>query len=255
MTNEFSMNGIEDILDYFDIEKTYKLIQEQLQDDEASPSGAVSDHLKPLWVKYKSITPDPNEGIDSSVMYAIGDRFDIICRMFIDIISKKFGISLDAGWFENQSRSTIHSIALIMYTFFVLDMESNIKEVLYKYIIEHKDDLAHHFGDNIKSRKDSPYLSMKKVMEPEYAIIGACINDVCMWILDQMDENEFFDYLDSDYMPQPVIKDLFDKGHMDGRFVGHIYNHFINNNAVRCRIVFDLLSLFKNNHKKEKDDE
>ena len=255
MSDEFSMNGIEDILDYFDIDKTYKLIKEQLRDDEVSPSGAASDHLKPLWVKYKSIHPDLNVGIDSSVMYAVDERFDAICRMFIDIISKKFGISLDMGWFGDQSRSTLQSIALIMYSFFVLDLESNIKEVLYKYIVEHKEDLALHFGDNIKTRKDSPYLSMKKSMEPEYAIIGACINDVCMWILDQMDEEEFFEYLDEDYIPQPVVKDLFEQGHMDGKFVGNIYNYFINNNAVRCRIVFDILSLLKNNHKKEKDDE
>jgi hypothetical protein len=255
MTDEFSMNGIEDVLDYFDIEKTYKLINEQLRGDDASPSGALSDHLKPLWVKYKSIKPNPNEGIDAAVITAVDQRFDAVCRMFIDIISKKYGITVDIGWLDNQSRSTIHSIALIMYTFFVLDLEVNIKEVLYKYIVEHSSELAHSFGDNLKSRKDSPYLVLKKSLQPDYAVIGANINDIAMWILDQMDEEEFFNYLGEDYMPEPIIKDLFDNGHMDGHFMGHIYNHFINNNTIRCRIIFDLISILKNNHKKEEKDD
>ena len=256
MSDEYSMLGIEDILDYFNIDRTYKLIQEQLHDDDMSPSGTLSDHLKPLWVKYKSIQPDPNEGIDSSVMYAVGDRFDTICRMFIDVIAKKFNITLDTGWFEDQPRDTLHSMALLMYTFFVLDLESNIKEVLYKYIVEHSSELAQHFGDNIKTRKDSPFITMRKNMDTDYAIIGANIIDVCMWILDQMTEDEFFELLGDEYMPQSVIKNMFDEGHMDGQFVGNIYNFFINNNTVRCRIIFDILTLLKTNNKKiEKEDD
>lgn len=256
MTDEYSMFGIEDILDYFNIDKTYKLITDQLKDDEMSPSGTMSDHLKPLWVKYKSIHIDHDQGIDSNVMYTVNDRFDTICRMFIDVISKKFDITLDTGWFEKQSSDTLHSIALLMYTFFVLDLESNIKEVLYKYIVDHSSELAQHFGENIKSRKDSPFITLKRVMPLDYAIIGASINDVCILVLDQMTEDEFFSYLDEDYIPQPVIKSLFEEGHMDGHFASSISNFFVNNNTIRCRIIFDILSLLESNHKKdEKEDD
>ena len=255
MPDEYSMNGIEDILDYFNIDRTYKLINEQLNGDEVSPSGAVPDHLKPLWVRYKNISPDLNEGIDSSVIYAVNDRFDTICMMFIDIICKKYGLTIDTGWLENEPRDTIHSLALILYTFFVLDLESNIKEVVYKYIIEHSEELAQHFGDLSKNRKDSPYLTMKKYMQANYAAIAASINDVCLWILDQMDEEEFFSYLDEDYIPHPIVKRLFEEGHMDGKFMGHVYNSFVNNNTIRCRIVFDLITLLKTNHKRETKEE
>jgi hypothetical protein len=256
MSDEYSMYGIEDILDYFNIERTYKLINEQLRDDDLSPSGTLPDHLKPMWVKYKEIHPDPKEGIDSSVMYAVNERFDTICRIFIDSIAKKYGITLDVGWFEDRSRDEIHTITLFMYTFFVLDLESNIKEVLYKYIVNHSEELASSFGEPIKNRKDSPFLTFKKSMPSDYAVVCATINDVCMWILDQMTEDEFFSYLDEDYIPLPLIKSLFEEGHMAGDFMGHIYNFFINNNTVRCRVIFDIISIIKNNHKKsEKEDD
>jgi hypothetical protein len=254
--DEYSMLGIEDILDYFDIDRTYKLINEQLNDDDLSPSGILPDHLKAMWVKYKAMQVDPDNGIDSSVINAVNDRFDTICRMFIDSISKRYALTLDVGWLEDQPRDTLHSLALLLYTFFVLDIESNLKEVLYKFIVEHSTDLAAHFGENLKNRKDSPYITMKKVMQQDYAVIAANINDVCMWVLDQMDEEEYFSYIDSDYMPKPVIKELFDEGHIAGEFVGHIYNFFVSNNSMRYRIIFDIISLLKINHKKqEKDDE
>ena len=256
MSEEYPMLGVENILDCFDIDRAYQLIQNQLKSDENSPSGTLTDHLKPMWVRYKNIEIDKDQGITTDVIGIVNTRFDTICTMFIDAIITRYGITIDVGWLENQNKNTLHSLALVLYSFFVLDLESNIKEVLYKYILDNYVDLALHFGENLKSRKDSPYLAMRKTMEPEYAIIASSMNDVCYWILDQMDNEEFLSYLDSDYIPQPIVKELFDDGHMDGNFVEHIYEYFKSNTGMKYRIVFDIISLLKTNHKiKEKEDE
>ena len=245
--DEYSMLGVSDILDCFDVEKTSKLIHEQLSSDEYMPGGMIVDHLKPMWVRYKSLKVDPEYDIDESTVNAAKEKFDNICLLFIDEITRRYGITIDIGWLENCDNTTIHSLALIMYSFFVLDIEENIKEVLYKYIVDHIEDLAYHFGDNIKNRKDSPFLSFKKSMPIEYAIVGADIYNVCYWVLDQMSEEEFFNYIDGDYIPQSYIKSLFDDGRFNGHFVQEIYACFKQNSGLRSRICFELISLFKAN--------
>ena len=73
---------------------------------------------------------------------------------------------------------------------------------------------------------------------------------------DQMTEEEFMDYVSSDYVPQPHIKAMFDEGHLSGNYVDKIHDYFRKNGGLRTRICFELISLFKNNHKKiEKEDE
>ena len=67
---------------------------------------------------------------------------------------------------------------------------------------------------------------------------------------------EFMDYVSSDYVPQPHIKAMFDEGHLSGNYVDKIHDYFRKNGGLRTRICFELISLFKNNHKKiEKEDE
>ena len=255
MTDDFAMLGIEDILDYFDVQKTYKLICEQLANDEIAPGGILVDHLKPMWVRYKAIKVDPEYRLDSSDVNMIRDKFTKICYMFIEVISSKFGIDIDTFWFGDQNDEDVHSIALLMYSFFVIDFESNLKEVLYKYITIDADELAKRFGEAMKTRKDAPYLAYKKYMANEYAIIAANIYDICYWILSQMTEEEYMNLIDSDYLPQVHIKNLFEDGRMDGRYMEKIYEQFRLNGALRSRICFDLISLFKNNHKKESEEE
>ena len=121
--DNFAMLGIEDVLDYFDIEKTNKLIHDQLDADEFAPGGIVTDHLKPMWVRYKALKVDPEQALDSSAVEMAKQKFDNICLLFIKVVTERFGITIDIGWLENQSPETIHSIALLLYTFFVIDLE------------------------------------------------------------------------------------------------------------------------------------
>ena len=254
--DNFAMLGIEDVLDYFDIEKTNKLIHDQLDADEFAPGGIVTDHLKPMWVRYQALKVDPEQALDSSAVEMAKQKFDNICLLFIKVVTERFGITIDIGWLENQSPETIHSIALLLYTFFVIDLESTLTEVLYCYIKDHATDLAEHFAEIMKTRKDAPYIAFKKTMTPEYAVIAANIYDICYWILDQMTEEEFMDYVSPDYVPQPHIKAMFDEGHLSGNYVDKIHDYFRKNGGLRTRICFELISLFKNNHKKiEKEDE
>ena len=254
--DNFAMLGIEDVLDYFDIDKTNKLIHDQLDADEFAPGGIVTDHLKPMWVRYKALKVDPEQALDSSAVEMAKQKFDNICLLFIKVVTERFGITIDIGWLENQSPETIHSIALLLYTFFVIDLESTLTEVLYCYIKDHATDLAEHFAEIMKTRKDAPYIVFKKTMTPEYAVIAANIYDICYWILDQMTEEEFMDYVSPDYVPQPHIKAMFDEGHLSGNYVDKIHEKKKKNGGLRTRICFELISLFKNNHKKiEKEDE
>lgn len=251
--DNFAMLGIEDVLDYFDIEKTHKLIQDQLSADDFAPTGIITDHLKPMWVRYKALKVDPEQSMDASTVTMAKEKFDQICLLFIKAVTDKFGITIDIGWLENQTPDTVHSIALLLYTFYVIDLESTLTEVLYKYIVDHSNDLSEHFAEIMKTRKDAPYIAYKKIMPSNYAIIAASIYDICYWILDQMSEEEFMDYVSGDYIPQPYIKEMFDDGHLSGFWVNKIYQHFRNNSALRTRICFELITLFKNNHKKEEE--
>ena len=129
MSEEYPMLGVEDILDCFDIDRAYQLIQNQLKSDENSPSGTLTDHLKPMWVRYKNIEIDKDQGITTDVIGIVNTRFHTICTRFIDAIITRYGITIDVGWLENQNKNTLHSLALVLYSFFVLDLESNIKGI------------------------------------------------------------------------------------------------------------------------------
>ena len=248
MNLEYDLLGVEGLLDYFDIEKTRDLITEQLNADSLTPGGRLTDHLQPLWARYSSLEHDHN-GLDPSVYDEVKAKFDSICLMFIDYICKKYGLSLDEGWLENMNRSEIHGLAVMLYSFFVIDMENLILEVLIKYIDANVDMLATQFGDNLKARKDAAYISLKKIVDSRYAVIGASIYDVCYWILDQMSENEFFDHIDGDYIPLTIIAKWFDDMHINGEFMQKIYEIF-KNSDWKSRICFNLITNIKKRHPK-----
>ena len=56
MTLDYDLLGVEELLDYFNIEKTRDLVKEQLEMDDFAPGGKVTDHLQPLWARYNDIT-------------------------------------------------------------------------------------------------------------------------------------------------------------------------------------------------------
>ena len=249
MNLEYDLLGVEELLDYFNIEKTRALINEQLDADITTPGGRLTDHLQPLWSRYSSLEHD-HANLDPDTYAEIKNKFDSICLMFVEYICKKFDISVDEGWLENLNRSEVHGLAVMLYSFFVIDIENLILEVLIKYIDKNLDILVEQFGDNLKSRKDAAYISLKKTVEPEYAVIGACVFDVCFWIIDQMSENEFFDYIDGDYIPLSYIKGWFDDSHLSGDFMQRIYDLFKNTGDWKSRICFNIITNIRTRHAK-----
>lgn len=247
MMLDYDILGVEELLDFFNIEKTRDLVKEQLEMDDFAPGGKVTDHLQPLWARYNDVTElEDIKYTDKKEEFA--KKFDAICMIFIEAVMNKYGLDYDEGWMQNLERSDIHGIAVMLYSFFVIDIENLILEVLIKFIDINIDTIATQFGENLKARKDAAYLSLKKSVAPSYAVVGASIFDICYWILDQMTENEFFDLIDGDYIPLEYVEKWFNDGHIEGKFMDKIYELFKVNGDMKARICYKIITNIRTRH-------
>ena len=255
MASVYEMDGTEDVLDYFDISEIQTLITDSISSDDSLP-GEHPDLLKPMWIRYNSISDVNAQIVNDEVKFECGRRFDIICSMFIDAICAKYNMTIDEGWFEERPNKEIHAFTVMLYTFFIQDIATILEEIFIKYIEQHSGELGEKYGQDLKLRKDATYNSVKDKLESDFAIIVSNIYEICFNILDTISESEFFELVDNDYLPKVTLIKYYNEGHFGGEFVDAIYTSCKKDRTMLSRICFNVIAAIKANHKiKVKDGE
>ena len=155
MYDEYSMDGVEDLLDFFNLEETEKIIRDHILNPEDYGIGQTIDYYRPYYVKYQQIHVDIDKGITENDVKICRERAKIIALMFISAISQKFNLDVDDEWLDNMSESELQGVTLILYSFFILNLREILIEVMTKYIDINHEELAKSFEDNPKTNKDA----------------------------------------------------------------------------------------------------
>lgn len=232
---------VSEILDTFNLEEITKLLKDQIDSNDDNWSNGV-DHFKPLYFKYQSILnteQNPDEIKDEAK-----ERFMDICMIFLSLIKKKFNIEIDPVWLDDNYNN-IPGLAMALYSFFVLDIESNIYDVCLNYIKMNQSFIYESFEDR-KNKKDAATLVNKKIMTPEMAIVISNIYDITSWILTQLSEEQYLEYLNQDYLPLKLIVGMLEDGIMSGDFMTEINDIYTSNIGIKSSVCFNLITYLKN---------
>lgn len=246
--DEYSMDGVENLIDFFDVEETAKTIENNILKDQYS-LGTVVDYYRPYYVKYKLLNVDIDTGMTESVVSECRQKARTIALMFIDAICKKFRLYVDEFWIDNLPDEELQGFTLVLYDFFILHFKEFLLEVLTRYIDGNADTLASAFETAAKSAKDAAFCSLQKMIPYNYAVVGANVYDACFIILSSLDEHSFFDYIDADNEIQPIILKYFDDGRISGNFVDVIEEMMQSTNvSLKGYIGFEIIAHLKNSY-------
>ena len=232
---------VSEILDTFNLDEITKLLQNQIASNDDMGTREV-DHFKPLYYKYQSII-NTDENSDE-IKDGAKQRFMDICTIFLSLISNKYHIDIDSTWVDDNYNN-IPGLAMALYSFFVLDIESNIYDVCLNYIKKNQTFVYESFEDR-KNKKDAATLINKKMMAPDMAIIVSNIYDISSWILSQLSEEDFIKYLNGDYLPLKLISNMVDDGLISGEFMTEINDIYNSNIGLKSSICFRLISFLMN---------
>lgn len=248
----FNNINVDSVIDYFNLDEMNRIIQEQVMgEDNFSVCTTMTDHLKPLYDRYKIIQVNEKEGITPDDVEECHKRFNAICAMFMTSISKKFHMELNDTYIENTSDDELALTALYMYTYFIIDFKTILTDVLINYIDANVDTLASMFENNMKTQKDAVFMAYKNILNPKYALICGNIFDVIYYILDSINVDEYFKYSPMDYLPSAFLERMYEDTNLSGDFTDKIFEMIKSNTALRSLIAFEIISNAKRMYKVE----
>lgn len=253
--DEYSMDGVENLINFFDIEETAKTIEEHILTDQYS-MGSLVDYYRPYYVQYKSLKVDIDTGMTEEVVSQCRQKARTIALMFIDAICKKFRLYVDEFWIENLPDEELQGFTVILYDFFILHFKEFLLEVLTRYIDGNAEILASAFETNTKNAKDAAFCALQKLIPFNYAVIGANVYDVCFIILSNLNELDFIDYIDADNEIQPYIKKYFEDAKVTGNFVDVIEEMLQSSDvSLKGYLGFEIIAHLKNAYSNQDSDE
>lgn len=254
---EENLLQISDIYNTFDLEEIKRILENQILSEESEYNNdRPNDYYKPLYVYYCNIFNDNT--IDEDVKRNITERFYEVCKLFIDILSKKYEFIIDNDWIE-ENICNLKPISLALYSFFIIDYKAIVTQIILNYINKHYKDIYSMF-DSLRSKKDASTLTNKKKLPMEFSVIVSNIHIISEWILDIIEDNEeLFEYIDRDYIFYPIIKKMIDEGYIRGRIYYNFSKVFKKSLTLKGEIALDVISLinrkFENNELEARNNE
>ena len=208
MYEEYSMDGIEDLLNFFDLKETEKVIRTQILNSEYGITEVV-DYYRPYYAKYQEIQVDIDAGITEDIVRECKQKAKLIALMFISAISEKFNLSVDEDWLDEMPENELQAVTLVLYSFFVLNLKEILLEVMTKYIDINHEELAQSFDNNPRNNKDATFGTLKKNIPMDFTVIGSNIYDVC-YAKGARAQKEYIDYIDEQYNSERLTGILCD---------------------------------------------
>ena len=253
---------VSEILSSFDLNEIQSFVDDQILGDEnvSAPTQDTTDHFHPLYLDFQNILSHTD---DEDVIRVVNQRFDAICDIFLKAIEKKYCIGVSDDW-RSDHPNDLGALTLALYSFFVLDHQDNLEEMLYNYILDKKDKLYSDF-ESLRQKKDASTIINRKAYSAEMAIIFANIYDVCTYILDHLTPMDFFEYIEQEYIPLQIIKTMYENGDLggvygdeypiDGRdFTDCIAENFRENTGYKAAICFNVVNRLRNWMSQKSDD-
>lgn len=235
-----SVEDVSEILDTFNIEDVTSLLTKQMDLSE-NLSVNMTDYFMPIHLHYSKIVND--ESIPDDVKSEAKEKFYDVCRIFINIISEKFNLTVDTDWMIDHE-GDLPGLATALYCFFVRDITTNLHEICTNYITKNRKELFEMFEER-KNKKDSVTLVQKKNMPLDMAVILANIYDVTTFILSAISEVQYIDYMNQDYIPLRVVHPMLEDGIIAGEFVDIISEIYTENLNLRASVCYQILTTFK----------
>lgn len=242
---EYSMDGVENLLEFFDTEQTAKTIREHILTDSFGLDLPI-DHYKPYYAKFKTLESAVDNGVPEDIVKDCRHKARVIAIMFIDAILKKYQLRIDEHWVENMGENEVQGLTIILYDFFVLRMKEYLFEVITRYIDANAKMLADQLDTNSKVGGGATYAVMLKILPEEYAIIGANIYDVCYIVLNNLSELDYINHVSADNEIQPHLKKFFEEAKITGNFMDAIttmVDHV--GNGLKSYLGFEIISYLK----------
>lgn len=253
MYDDYSMDGVEGLLDFFDTERTARTIEQQIMTDDFG-LDAPNDYYRPYYTKYKMLEVDIDNGITESMVSECRHKAKVIALMFIDAIMKKFNLKIDEFWIDNMDEAQLQGVTLVLYDFFVLHMREYLFEVLTRYIDANTSMLAEQFEHNPRIARDASLSAFLKMVGEDYAVIGANIYDVCFIALNNLNELEYINHINSDNEIQPHIKRFFEEGKVTGNFIDVLEQMMSDtSNGLKSHMGFEIVAYIKRTYAKNLD--
>lgn len=250
MYDDYSMDGIEDLLDFFDTERTAKTIEQQIMTDEFGLDAPI-DYYRPYYTKFKTLEVDIDNGITESMVSACRHKAKVIALMFIEAILKKFNLHIDEFWIDNMDEAQLQGVTIVLYDFFILHLREYLLEVITRYIDANSKMLADQFEHNPRIARDASLSAFLKVVDEDYAVIGANVYDVCFLTLNNLNEIEYINHINADNEIQPHIKRFFEEGKISGNFIDVLEQMMADvSNGLKSHMGFEIVAYIKRAHAK-----
>jgi hypothetical protein len=241
---EESLSDIANILDEFDPEDIQELISDQISTDHPTMfHGDNINHFQPFYVKYQQFKVNPD--VTEDQMTEITSRFYGICKLIIDAIFKEYELNLDDEWIDNNI-ARIPALTMALYDFFVIDLPSNIEEVIIGYIADNYTLIWDTFSE-LQHSKDVSEAKEKTGLSIEMCTLLVNIYTIMLWIVDQLTNVDYLELLDQDYVPLIIVKGLYDEGVVNGYFRDDIQRMLRENVDLRATVGFEIVSKITNN--------
>lgn len=236
---EQSVIEVSDILDSFDMDEISNLIKSQINTDSEDDTSTdiLTDLFQPLYAKYRAYM---DMEIPNDIKEQADDRFTSICDLFLDAIENKFGVTLEEDW-KDGHKADLPGVTTALYSLFVTDFYGNLYEIFVNYIVRNIK-LINEVFDAMKVKKDAASNTYRKDFHPEVALVASNIFDITIWILEQIDEEDFFEYIDEAYIPSMIVQRYYNDGIINGDFMGLVNDIYTKSSSLQSKICLDIIS-------------
>lgn len=127
----------------------------------------------------------------------------------IELISDKYHLECDTETIAAKNLEEVSDICEAMYTFFVLKLKKNIKNMMLNYIMSNKKEICKSL-DFLRKKKDVTTMSLrKKIEDPDISTIASNIQEVLNYIKSlDINMDEMIKYIDLDLYNNSAVNDL-----------------------------------------------
>lgn len=229
-----------DIISLFTEGDLNDLLDDQISNLFGEINAMPIDYLKPYYQNFKEM----NElNLNDELRNEVRMRFNNIALIFINKIEEEFSIKISEDWLENHYND-IPSVALFLYSFFVLELHANIRDAIHRQILLDSEGLYTLFEER-KNKKDSSTVVYAKTNNPKLALLLANIHDVSIQVISIMTEEEFLNDLEAGYVPKEFIKKMYENGYIEGKFMDKICKSYTNSSFLKAMTCFEIESGYR----------